>query len=92
MGRYELSKGKADTYSVEADHAELRHDLARLAHSDIASVDPAVWEQIQKHAGTELLRDAINETSREVAFKYSPRHLTDFFALVLMKLPRKTVH
>lgn len=30
-GRYELSAGKADTYSVEADNAELRHYLARLA-------------------------------------------------------------
>ena len=31
LGRYEVSKGKADTYSVEADNAELRHYLARLA-------------------------------------------------------------
>jgi IS1 family transposase len=31
FGRYEVSNGKADTYSVEADNAELRHYLARLA-------------------------------------------------------------
>lgn len=31
FGRYEVSKGKAETYSVEADNAELRHYLARLA-------------------------------------------------------------
>jgi IS1 family transposase len=31
FGRYETSLGKADTYSVEADNAELRHYLARLA-------------------------------------------------------------
>ena len=31
FGRYEVSKGKADTYSVEGDNAELRHYLARLA-------------------------------------------------------------
>ncbi|MBE7534439.1 MAG: IS1 family transposase [Anaerolineales bacterium] len=31
LGRYEVSKGKADIYSVEADNAELRHYLARLA-------------------------------------------------------------
>ena len=31
FGRYEVSEGKADTYSVEADNAELRHYLARLA-------------------------------------------------------------
>jgi len=31
FGRYEISKGKTDTYSVEADNAELRHYLARLA-------------------------------------------------------------
>lgn len=31
LGRYEVSKGKADTYSVEAGNAELRHYLARLA-------------------------------------------------------------
>ena len=30
-GRYEVSQGKTDTYSVEADNAELRHYLARLA-------------------------------------------------------------
>lgn len=31
FGRHEVSKGKAETYSVEADNAELRHYLARLA-------------------------------------------------------------
>lgn len=30
-GVYEISEGKRDTYSVEADNAELRHYLARLA-------------------------------------------------------------
>jgi IS1 family transposase len=30
-GRYEVSQGKSETYSVEADNAELRHYLARLA-------------------------------------------------------------
>jgi insertion element IS1 protein InsB len=30
-GRYEVSKWKNDTFSVEADNAELRHYLARLA-------------------------------------------------------------
>jgi insertion element IS1 protein InsB len=30
-GVYEISLGKTDTYSVEADNAELRHYLARLA-------------------------------------------------------------
>jgi IS1 family transposase len=30
-GRYEVSLGKTDTYSVEGDNAELRHYLARLA-------------------------------------------------------------
>jgi IS1 family transposase len=33
LGRYEVSEGKTDTYSVEADNAELRHYLARLARS-----------------------------------------------------------
>jgi IS1 family transposase len=31
FGRYEVSIGKSETYSVEADNAELRHYLARLA-------------------------------------------------------------
>lgn len=31
FGRYEVSDGKTDTYSVEGDNAELRHYLARLA-------------------------------------------------------------
>lgn len=30
-GRYEVSLGKAETYSVEGDNAVLRHYLARLA-------------------------------------------------------------
>ena len=30
-GRYEVSVGKTDTYSVEGNNAELRHYLARLA-------------------------------------------------------------
>ncbi len=33
FGRYAISEGKADTFSVEADNAELRHYLARLARS-----------------------------------------------------------
>ena len=32
FGRYEVSQGKSETYSVEADNAEQRHYLARLAH------------------------------------------------------------
>ena len=31
LGRYQVSQGKTDTYSVEAGNAELRHYLARLA-------------------------------------------------------------
>ena len=31
FGRYEVSDGKSDTYSVEGDNADLRHYLARLA-------------------------------------------------------------
>jgi len=31
LGRYEVSEGKSETYSVEGDNAELRHYLARLA-------------------------------------------------------------
>jgi IS1 family transposase len=30
-GRYEVSEGKTDAYSVEGDNAELRHYLARRA-------------------------------------------------------------
>jgi len=32
-GRYEISEGKSDTFSVEGDNSELRHYLARLARS-----------------------------------------------------------
>lgn len=31
FGRYEVSEGKRDAYSVEAENAELRHYLVRLA-------------------------------------------------------------
>ena len=33
FGRYAVSEGKTDTFSVEADNAEFRHYLARLARS-----------------------------------------------------------
>lgn len=33
FGRYAVSEGKTDTFSVEADNAELRHYLARLGRS-----------------------------------------------------------
>jgi IS1 family transposase len=33
FGRYEISQGKTEKYSVEADNAEFRHYLARLARS-----------------------------------------------------------
>ena len=33
FGRYAVSEGKTDTFSVEADNAELRYYLARLARS-----------------------------------------------------------
>jgi len=33
FGRYAVSQGKADTFSVEADNAEFRHYLARLARA-----------------------------------------------------------
>ncbi len=32
-GYYQVSDGKTETYAVEADNAELRHYLARLARS-----------------------------------------------------------
>jgi len=32
LGQYQVSQGKSDTYSVEADNAELRHYLAYPAH------------------------------------------------------------
>lgn len=32
-GRYAVSDGKTDTFSIEGDNAELRHYLARLARS-----------------------------------------------------------
>ena len=33
LGQYQVSEGKSDTYSVEANNAEFRHYLARLARS-----------------------------------------------------------
>jgi IS1 family transposase len=33
FGKYAISDGKSETYSVEADNAEMRHYLARLARS-----------------------------------------------------------
>ena len=33
LGHYQVSAGKSETYSVEANNAELRHYLARLARA-----------------------------------------------------------
>jgi IS1 family transposase len=52
-GRYAVSEGKTDTYSVEGNNAELRHYLARLARSSRCfSRCPhalACQRQLQKH-------------------------------------------
>lgn len=61
-------------------------ELDQLAHADTDTVDQATWAALEAHAGTKQLRDAINETSREVGFKHSPRNLNDFFAVVQSKL------
>ena len=36
FGRYEVSEGKNDTYSVEGDNAELRHYLAHLTRKSLS--------------------------------------------------------
>ena len=44
FGRYEVSEGKSETYSVEADNAELRHYLAAwLANLAVFLVVPMLW-------------------------------------------------
>jgi folylpolyglutamate synthase/dihydropteroate synthase len=41
-GHHALAPGKSQTDSVEADNAELRHDLARLGHRSRCSAQPFV--------------------------------------------------
>jgi len=48
-GRYAVSQGKTDTYSVEGNNPELRHYLARLARrSRCFSRCPEAWKAALK--------------------------------------------
>ena len=67
-------------------NAKAADELERLASTDIATVDPAIWAALAVHAGTPQLRDAVNDCSRELEFKFSARDLNEFIAVVRSKL------
>jgi IS1 family transposase len=74
-GRYEVSLGKAETYSVEGDNAELRHYLARLARqSRCFSRCPHALQCALK-----LFVFAFNRRQLfKQAFPHYPAHVKDF--------------
>lgn len=77
FGRYQVSDGKTDTFSVEADNAELRHYLARLARkSRCFSPCPYALE-----CALRLFTFAYN--SRQLykqRYPHYPAHVIDFFS------------
>ena len=55
FGRYEVSEGKTDTFSVEGGNAELRHYLARLVVSRVVlmrSIVQSAYSSIVSTAGS----------------------------------------
>ena len=48
-GKYDVSEGKRDTYSVEGDNADLRHYLARLARKSrcFSRSIQALWNAVK---------------------------------------------
>ena len=74
-GRYAISEGKSDTYSVEGNNAELRHYLARLARSSRCfSRCPYAL-----HCAVRLFVYYFNQRQlRKYQFPKYPLHITDF--------------
>lgn len=74
-GVYEVSHGKTDTYSVEADNAELRHYLARLGRrSRCFSRCPEALK-----AALKLFMYCFNRRQlHKQAFPYYPAHVYQF--------------
>lgn len=74
-GRYEVSVGKADTYSVEGENADLRHYLARLARrSRCFSRCPYALE-----CAVRLFVDCFNRRQlQKQRFPAYPCHVMDF--------------
>jgi IS1 family transposase len=74
-GRYAISEGKTDTYSVEGNNAELRHYLARLARSSRCfSRCPYAL-----HCAVRLFAYYFNQWQlRKHQFPHYSFHITDF--------------
>ena len=73
--KYEVSEGKADTYSVEAINAELRHYLARLARRSrcFSRCIQALWLAIKLFVFCHNHRQLYH-----LAYPTYPRHLFEF--------------
>jgi hypothetical protein len=90
--RYQLSEGKADTFSVEADNAELRHSLARLARkSRCFSHRPYALE-----CALRLFSFAYNSRQRyKQRYQNYPAHVMDFVSpptSPLPEIPQRGIH
>lgn len=69
FGRYEVSKGKADTYSIEGDNAELRPYCLRLINLPI-SPSPALYTCL-KTTFPAFISSAISHAPRILRFPSS---------------------
>ena len=80
FGRYEVSQGKTETYAVEADNAELRHYLARLARkSRCFSRCPLALERALR-----LFVYCFNSRQlHKQRFPHYPAHIMDFVSPLL---------
>ena len=76
-----------DKFPDDADrNGKAAETLEKLVTTDPDTVDGVIWSQLEQHAGTVELRDAVNTCAREVGFVYFPHDLSDFFKSVLSKL------
>ena len=74
-GRYDVSVGKTDTFSVEGDNAEFRHYLARLARSSRCFSRSAYALACAIH----LFVDCFNRRQlHKQRFPLYPAHIVDF--------------
>jgi insertion element IS1 protein InsB len=67
LGRYEVSLGKSETYSVEGDNSKLRHYLARLARrSRCFSRCPYALEYLSAYLSTHSMADNFTNNNIQI--------------------------
>lgn len=77
---------QATKFPSDARNAKAAAELSRLAKSPFEDVDPELWGKLTPHLGTDALANAVNESSRAVAFRCKPKTINDILAYVLAEL------